>query len=233
MRLLKGLFLIALLAGGAHAAPILSGLVNFSTDSTGATSGGYVWNTLGGDIFFNLYLRADTQAGTALNSGNAAGVALNQALVEGDNTFVLIGQPGPAGPAFFGLNIFLDGLALPALSAFSAVDGGSIAANSSTTTRNLDGGNVAGAGTLSVNSGGFLTTVTSYLWYAPANVPTSGPFSGPADLVQAFNNVPGNGNDWIGVLTLNVQSTGVIPEPSTMLLLGGALLGLGLLRRAN
>lgn len=220
--MLKQFVAILLLGLGALptlAQPILSGAVQFSANSSGAATGGQIWNTLGSDGLFNLYFTQPNTGigGSLLNSGNGASTALNLTLAPGAYEFFYFGQPG-SDTGFAALNLFFDGnTSTPRISVFAATDTAapsppypSFSANSSTNTLTLAGSIVAGAGTLSYSSGGFTVTLTDYGWSTP------GVFG--LDRVQAFSNAPGGGNDFVGMVRLSVTS---VPEPGSLVL--GAL----------
>lgn len=112
--------LVSILALAAPArATTLTGLIEFSTGVTGAVSGtngggpnnSQVWNTLGGDSPFNLYVAPGAFPGGAfVNSGNGPTTSIGIALVPGANVFTLWGTTLPGGfgeEAFFSLNLFL------------------------------------------------------------------------------------------------------------------------------
>lgn len=215
-------------------AGVMTGALQFSTNNSGALSGGQVWNSLGGDGTFNLYV---TQAnsginGAFLNSGNTNPAArINVDLsTPGTYMFHTFGQPGTI-QSFFGLNLFFDSDDVnPGISVFAAVDTPlsppypSFSANSSSTLNLQNNAPSAGAGTLVWSDGTVNVTLTDYRW--------SQPDVENLDRIQGLNNVPGAGNDFVGHFTLEVTS--VVPEPSSLTLLGLSALSMGgyaLLRR--
>ncbi len=220
-------------AGPASADIALTGLIEFSMDATGASSGGSIWNSRGGDAFFNLYVTgADSGIGGGfVNSGNAAGAGINLTLSPGTSQFFIFGEPG-ADIGHFALNLFFNGNnSAPGISAFAATNTSatppspSFAADGSLSTLALDGSSAAGAGTLDYTSGGTTVTLTAYQWSAPGieNL----------DRVSAFNDVPSGANDFVGSFTLQVST---VPEPASVAMLAGGavvLLGFGRRRRAD
>ena len=184
--------------------PALSGLVNFGATASGAYAGVDIWNTLGGDSNFNLYVAANSQTGAFLNSGDSSAASINTPLLPGNYTFALFGEPGPE-LSNFGLNLFFNGNnSAPGISVFAAQDVEpsppfpAFTANSSTSALTLAGTPVAGAGTLVYTDGTTTVTLTDYSWSRPAV------FS--LNRVQGFNNTSGGGNDFVGALSLNVTA---------------------------
>jgi hypothetical protein len=215
------LILLAVVLTAPLQAANLTGAVHFSAGAAGEYTGGQLWNTVGGDGLYNLYL---IESGSPVNSGNGASTSPNFALVAG-NTYVfeIRGEPG-ANFANFGLNLMFDGLTAPSISVFRQVNGGgSIAANSNANTGALTGATVAGSGVLSFVSGADTITLTDYSWFVS---PTAA-----SDAVNAFNNTPSGANDFIGSFTLEVTTETAIPEPATLVLLAAGLVMIASMRR--
>jgi hypothetical protein len=81
----------------------------------------------------------------------------------------------------------------------------------------LNGSITPGAGTLTFTDGVVDVTLTVFSWSHPSVFTT--------DRVQAFNSVPGGGNDFIGRLVLVVTPAQAVPEPATVFLTAFGLLG--------
>ena len=194
----------------------LTGLGVYSTDGSGNPSGGQFWNTLGGDSLYNVYLR---QSGGWINSGNAGAARVSIAMTPGVHTFEIYGQPGSA--AHFGLSLMFDSDdANVRIAAHNASSGGPTGFSVTSSGNVYDLGMTLRAtpNSLSYSSGGTTATLTKFVYETPS--------ASPGDLVQAFNNVPGSGNDYHGVFELTVP----VPEPFT-LGLAGLGLAVGIRRR--
>jgi hypothetical protein len=226
---LVALALLLALGPGTASATFLSGAIVFSTDADGNASGGQIWNALGGDGFFNLYLTSGTPAAPFLNSGNGAAASVNVALTPGTYTFALFGNPGGA-IANNGINLFFNGAnASPGLSAFAPLQSagnpnpGFSVIPPGRSTLTLGGAGVGSSGSLGFDDGSTTVTLTDFQWATPA-------FLG-LDRVSSNDNTPGGGNDFVGSISLSV--TGV-PEPSGLALVGlGAAVLLGYARRGT
>jgi hypothetical protein len=216
MRTLVLTLLAGLASLGSVSAATLTGATLFASNSQGLTNL-EVWNTQGGDLIFNLYLR---DGATALNSGNGAGASINIPLVPGSYTFTYRAQPALQSPSHFGLNLFFGGDGnIPGISAVVNANGSTFAANSAVLTHRLDGlPIVPGAGTLQYIEGDYRVTLTA-LSHERAGGNTVGGYSSTPGIVS--------GNDYRGSFTLQVET----PEPGTYLMLGMGLLGLAVLRR--
>jgi hypothetical protein len=208
--------LLLALSAGLPAATI-TGATLFS-----ATSGGNtlllpeIWNTQGGDLIFNLYLR---QGGTAINTGNGANASVNISLATpGTYVFGFRAQPGLLDPNQFGLNLFFNGnSSTPGISALVTAGGSTFGPNGATFTHQLDGSLVSGANSLVFVDGPMSITMTA-LSQARAG----------GNTVGAYTSTPGliGGNDYTGSFTLVVT-----PEPSSYLLFGAGMAGLAMWRR--
>src|SRR4051812_14108316 len=98
---------LAFIAGSRSAE--LTGLVEFSTDSSGNFFNGSVWNTRGGDTAVNLWVAQGTNSsGPFLNrpTDSQAGISLPPTL--GENTFTFVATAGGFTPNH-GLNLFFNG----------------------------------------------------------------------------------------------------------------------------
>jgi hypothetical protein len=211
------LFFIATFANvRSSSASVITGATLFSATSQGNYLG-EVWNTVGNDLVFNLYLWDGV---TPLNSGNGAGTQINIPLnTAGMYTFIFRAQPGLLTPGQFGLNLFFNGnTSTPGISALVTAESSSFAANGAPLTPRLDGlPIVAGANSLVFVDGDFRISLT-----ALSESRTGG------NQVAAYSNAPGlvGGNDYVGGFTLTVAT----PEPSSLVLFGSAV-GLALFRR--
>jgi hypothetical protein len=138
----------------AYSQITLTGAIQFSTNSSGA-SGVDVWNTLGGDNWFDLWLALNSDASSPVNgpSDDQAGIAIP---LEAGNSYkyYIFGAPGSFS-SFNGVNLFFDGNnSTPGISAFGAVNTTGFRPNSSSSTFTLQATFVAGSGTTSYSSGG-------------------------------------------------------------------------------
>lgn len=214
-----------------EAAPVLTGAVLFNATPAGAYDGsGVRWNTLGGDLLFNLYFQ-DANTLAWVNSGNTvAGTALNVTMNPGTYLYNIYGEPGLApAQGYAGLNLFFDGAAaVPSISAVNVFGGvGSPSPNAALSTLQLNGiSTVAGSNTLSFTQDGVIVTLNVFSWNRSDTF---------ANVVSDFNNIPSqNGSiDFLGAVRLDVRAlTSEIPEPgSWSLVLGAGLLGAFLFRR--
>lgn len=199
----------------AHADFVLTGMTVFGADSTGGAAGVNRWNTTSGDVHYNLYLTnpGEPTTGSFVNSGDSASLAPSITLSNGSNSIFVFGAPGSEA-AFFGANFYFDGAATPGISVFaetnfaSAPPFPSFVANSSASTYNLDGLNVAGSGTLSFTNGAETVDLSEFAW--------SFPTAFGLDRVSPFGIGADGTNDFVGVVTFNVSA---VPEPSSALLL--------------
>ncbi len=199
-------------------AATLTGATLFSANSQG-TATGEIWNTLGNDVLFNLYL---LNGSTPLNSGSGSGASINIPLnTAGTYSYIFRAQPGLLTPTYFGLNLFFNGNQnTPAISALVGANGNTFTVNTSSSTPSLTGLPVVAAANSLIFLDGVRITLTAL----------SESRSG-GNSVSAYSNTPGivPGNDYTGGFTLSVAT----PEPSTYLMLGSALTLVGLVRRKS
>ena len=211
--LIASVFLMSCLITRATA---LFGVANFSTDISGNAAFNQIWNTLGGDTFYNLYI--DDGSGF-VNSGDGSSASINITLTPGVHTYSIYGDPGLANRTW-ALNLFFNGdTTTPGISAVNSdgAAGTSLFADSGSTLT-LAGNSVTGAGTLQFIDGFTTVTLTSYTFSDVAAL----------DRVSPFSTSPNTILDFAGSFTLDVVAT---PEPASAALLGASLVFLAAYRR--
>ena len=192
---LAALLLIPL---SAYPQTTLTGAIQFSTNSSGAASGGLLWNTLGGDSYYDLWLAQNPDATLPVNGPSDNLASINIPLEAGNSyKFYIFGQPGPGIiTGFNGLNLFFDGNnSVPGISAFGMTKGSGFLPNSGSTLT-LQGTAVSGAATTSYSSAGVIVVLSGYDWNTPATP--------PGDVCQSFVFSPGDVADFFGSFTLQV-----------------------------
>lgn len=207
---------VLLVASAAAAQPTLTGMVEFSCDSTGNASGGQVWNTLGvppGGVW-NLYVIQGVPGGSFVNTGDGTTTSISIPLSVGVHTFALNGDYSDVSVPYMGLNLFFAGDNVnPRISVFGANGGGGAATGGSTYT--LAGGSgQPGANTLSFVADQYRVTLSDFVYNG--NVAAS-------DRVSPHDSTVNGRNDNITTFTLTVEAAPVVPTLTT---LGGAILGL-------
>lgn len=219
--------LVSFIAAPAWADTVLSGLVEFQTDSTGKKIDPHAWNTLAGDGLWNLWVE---KGGVWQNGPSDAQAGISISLADGDHTFVLYGNSAVDAlgtDTHWGLNLFFGGdNANPRISVFAPLDTTSpgvpaFQANGGNPTRRLDASDVPGAGTLSFTDGATTVALIDYWWSYPdvRNVDLADPYVLGSD----------GRYDYTGQFTLRVQteraSTSTVPEPATSALLAMVVTG--------
>jgi hypothetical protein len=194
--LFLSVFLLAPFA--AYPQANLTGAIQFSTNATGAAYGGLLWNTLGGDSYYDLWLAENPDATSPVNGPADAQAGISIPL-QTDNAYkyYIFGQPGPGLiTGFNGLNLFFDGNnSTPGISVFGATNSSGFVPNGGATLT-LQGTSVAGSGTGFHSSGGVVVVLSGYDWAMPTNL----------DVCEAFVFAPAAGDlaDYFGSLTLQV-----------------------------
>ena len=202
--------------GPSTGAYVLTGITEFSSDSTGDVSPANVWNTQGGDGYYDIYITAANSGlnGSFLNSGDGPQLSPSISLTAGTYQFFLFADPGVPLP-FSAINLFFNGSGAPAISAFAplatSATAPSFSANSSANTLGLNGSTiVAGAGSLSTTSGDLTAILTGYSWSEPSVY--------DLDRVGRFSTGANGSDDYVGSITLTITSS--VPEPSSLALCG-------------
>jgi hypothetical protein len=217
----RGLLLFVL-ALPAYPQITLTGAIQFSTNATGAAYGGLLWNTLGGDSYYDLWMSLGPDAASAVNGPSDAQAGISIALKAFNGyVYYIYGQPGPGiVTGFNGLNLFFDGNnSTPGISAFGATNSSDYLRNGSTTFT-LQGTAAAGSGTNFYSADGVTVVLTGYNWNAPATP--------PGDVCQAFLFAAGDGPDYYGSVTLEAYPAATLTSnlssaaPGTKIALTGS-----------
>lgn len=226
LRVLTAGVAMVLVAVSVQAQPTLTGMIVFSADGSGNASLGQIWNTLGGDGIWNLYVINGPSGGPFVNTGNSGAASISIPLALGTNTFTVHGDYSGVGFQHVGLNLFFGSdTTVPKISAFAATGVAGATANGGTTYR-LDGGTVTGVNQLTYGTGIYRVTLSNLL-FTP-NVTAS-------DRVDQQNNAANGVNDNVLSMTLEVEIAPAVPALSAAATAALALLlaatGLIALRR--
>src|ERR1700722_4010976 len=163
--LFESVFLLVPLS--AYPQTKLTGAVQFSTSSTGAFSGAQIWNTLGGDLAWNLWLALDPAATSPVNGPSDAQAAISIPLEPGHSyKYYTFGQPNLPF-SFNGLNLFFDGNnATTGISVFGHIDSPDFLPNTSRSVT-LGGAPGAGSGNTTYSADGVVVVLDGYQWHTP------------------------------------------------------------------
>jgi hypothetical protein len=207
------------------AQPRLTSIALFSADPSGNYFGPDLWDTQPGNNSNQGYFNVWIQSGGIFLSGPLdSQTQPNITLSSGVNSFTLNADPG-ADYSQFGISLFFNGSATPAISAFGPMQATpglhSFAADGAGSTPGLAiGSRVPGAGTLSFVSGGEVITLTDYFWATPSVY--------NQDLVGEYSTGANGQPDFVGGITLSVIP---VPEPGVPVLAIGLLTGMIMIRR--
>jgi hypothetical protein len=190
----------------AYSQTTLTGAIQFSTSPTGAPSNGYVWRTLAGETYWNLWLALNPDATLPVNGPSNAQAGILIPLQAGNSyTFYSFGQgPCCSSSLSAGLNLFFDGnSSIPGISVFGALNSRSFLPNSSSTLT-LEGNAVAGSGTTFYSSAGVIVVLNGYDWMTPATP--------PGDVCQSYSFTPASEGvlSAFGSFTLQVWSAATL-----------------------
>ncbi|HUO29388.1 MAG TPA: hypothetical protein VMU80_09235 [Bryobacteraceae bacterium] len=155
-----------------------------------------LWNTLGGDTYYDLWLAQNPDATLPINGPADTEAGISIPLSPGTAAQLYIfGQRGPGTvTGIYGLNLFFDGNnSAPGISVFGATGAPAFSADASSTFT-LAGAPVAGAGQIYYTAADSIVVVEGYIWDNPATP--------PGDVCQAFSFIPGNGADYFGSIQL-------------------------------
>jgi len=218
-----GLFVsvLLLLPLSAYPQTTLTGAIGFATNSIGAYTPVYEWNTLGGDPIADLWLALNPDATSPINGPSDAEAGISIPLQVGNSYKYYIFTAGPCCAfSFAGLNMFFDGNnSTPGISVFGAPNSSSFLPNSSSTLT-LQGASMAGSGSTSYSSGGVIVLLTGYEMHTPATP--------PGDVCQYFAFTPGDALSFFGSFTLHVFPAAALSlsqtsgSPGTSLTMAGS-----------
>jgi hypothetical protein len=184
----------------AYPQSTLTGAVQFSTNSTGTFSGGQIWNTLGGDYWWDVWLALNPDATSPVNGPSDAQAGISIPLEAGSTHKYYIFVEPSGSFSFNGLNLFFNGNgSTPGISVFGAFNSAKFAPNGGASLT-LQGTSATSSGTSYYISDGVVVVLTGYNFNAPATP--------PGDVCQglAFTPLPGDVPDYYGSFTLRTFS---------------------------
>ena len=206
-------------------AQVITGIAAYNTTASGNSA--YAWrtNTQGGDFLSNTYITRGTSPSTDafLYNGNAAGNLLGSGITlnAGTNTFYLWGFTG-YGPANWGVSLFTGPNTSPTDPTLSSWYSSSASTLSAVGLQGMNDFNaLTSAGPLSALIGGFTVTITDFSF---AGDVVRGVSIGSYEWGASSN--PANRNPTAKLVLTVTPVSGVVPEPSTYLLMAS---GLGML----
>jgi hypothetical protein len=187
----------------AYPQTTLTGAIQFSTNSSGATTtSSQIWNTLGGDSVWDLWLALNPDATSPVNGPSDAEAAIDIPLEEGHSYKYYTFAQYSISFTFNGLNLFFDGNdSTPGVSVFGGMNSSNFLPNGSVTLT-LGNALVPGSGKSFYSSGGSIVVLAAYEMNTPATP--------PGDVCQAHVFSPGDGADYFGSFTLQVWSAAAL-----------------------
>lgn len=199
------------LALPVYAQITLTGAMQFSTNAAGAGSpgGSQVWNTLGGDHYYDLWLAQSPNGGLPVNGPSDGQAGINIPLVVGNHyNYFIFGAPG-LSTGYNAVNLFFDGNnSTPGISVYGLTNGRHFRPDGNTTLA-LSGAAVAGANRAYYISGGTVVVLIGYEWHTPTTP--------PGDVCQAYDFAPGGCASFHGYITLHVAPAAALTTTGTTL----------------
>ena len=158
-----------------------------ATDEIGNHITGGLWDTVGGNGNYNIWLNRGAFGGELVNgpTDDNAGIALN--LGGGFNDFTMQFAGNDIGVEHYGINLFFDdNSAVPRISVFSRQNGAPFTVNSSPLSLALDSSPAPAAGTAIYTEGFVTAELVKFSWFVPG--------VHPQDRIGRFTAEP-DGND--------------------------------------